>query len=372
LAKELGFQCLLASTAKEGIEIAKKYPLSGILLDVILPDQLGTSVLHELKHNPITRHIPVHIISGHDDLHPLLEKGAVGVLKKPVERAQIVEALKKLESKLVQTMKHVLVVEDHAHQRESIVALLSGPDVQTVAVGTGIEALKELALQQYDCVVIDLSLPDMTGFDLLSKISERPDAPFPPVIVYTGRDLTRDEEDQLRRYSNSIIVKGARSPERLLDEVSLFIHRLESDMPADKQRILRNVRSRDEGLEGKQVLIVDDDVRNIFALMGLLESRGIKVTTARTGKEALLKLDENPNIDLVLMDIMMPEMDGYEATQAIRKQQRLARLPIIAVTAKAMASDHDRCIEAGASDYLAKPIDPEKLFSLMRVWTERP
>jgi CheY-like chemotaxis protein/signal transduction histidine kinase/CHASE3 domain sensor protein len=371
LAKELGFQCLLASTAKEGIELAKKYPLSGIILDLVLPDQMGTSVLHELKHSPATRHIPVHIISGQDDLHPLLEKGAVGVLKKPVERAQIAEALKKLESKLVQTMKHVLVVEDHAHQRESIVALLRGPDVQTVAVATGTEALRELSQQQYDCVVIDLSLPDMTGFELLSKVSERPDAPFPPIIVYTGRDLTRDEEDQLRKYSNSIIVKGARSPERLLDEVSLFIHRLESSMAPDKQRILQSVRSRDEGLEGKQALIVDDDVRNIFALMGLLESRGLKVTTARTGKEALLKLEANPKMDIVLMDIMMPEMDGYEATRAIRKQSRFARLPIIAVTAKAMASDHDRCIEAGASDYLAKPIDPEKLFSLMRVWIER-
>jgi signal transduction histidine kinase/CheY-like chemotaxis protein/CHASE3 domain sensor protein len=371
LAKELGFQCLLAPTAKEGIELAGKYPLSGILLDVILPDQMGTSVLQELKHNPITRHIPVHVISSHDDLHPLLEKGAVGILKKPVERTQIIEALKKLESKLVQTMKHVLVVEDHAHQRESIIALLSGPDVETVAVATGTEALDQLISQQYDCVVIDLSLPDMTGFELLAKISERSDAPFPPVIVYTGRDLTRDEEEKLRRYSSSIIVKGARSPERLLDEVSLFLHRLESSMPADKQRILRSVRSRDEGLEGKQVLVVDDDVRNIFALMGLLESRGLKVTTARTGKEALQKLDLAPNVDIVLMDIMMPEMDGYEATRAIRKQPRFAKLPIIAVTAKAMTSDHDRCIEAGASDYLAKPIDAEKLFSLMRVWIER-
>jgi signal transduction histidine kinase/DNA-binding response OmpR family regulator/CHASE3 domain sensor protein len=370
-AQDSGFQCILASTATDGVQAAQHFLPSGILLDVVLPDRTGISVLDQLKRSPRTRHIPVHVISAQDQPQALFERGAIGFLKKPVERSQVLEAFNKIESKLEHSIKHILIVEDHASQRESIIALLGAPDTKTTAVSTGGEALKELSSQQFDCVVIDLSLPDMTGFELIAQMSAGSHAPFPPVIVYTGRDLSRDEEHELRRYSRSIIVKGAKSPERLLDEVSLFLHRLDSSLPVEKQKILQDIRNRDDVLKGKTILLVDDDARNIFAMMGILESQGLKVILGRNGKEALAKLASEPAIELVLMDIMMPEMDGYEAIREIRKQPKFAKLPVIAVTAKAMASDYSRCLDAGANDYLPKPVDTDKLVSLIRVWIER-
>jgi CheY-like chemotaxis protein len=277
-------------------------------------------------------------------------------------------ALKRLETKFTQTLHRILVVEDDAVARDGTCRLLGGRDVETVAVGTAGEALAELARATFDCMVLDLSLPDRSGFDLLEEMSSSDRVGFPPVIIYTGRSLSRGEEQRLRKLSRSIIIKGARSPERLLDEVTLFLHQVEAELPADRQRMLKDARNREAVFEGKRVLIVEDDVRNIFALASVLEPRGAKVEIARNGQEALDHLRDEPGIDLVLMDVMMPEMDGLEATRRIRAQPQLAALPIIALTAKAMTDDREQCLAAGASDYIAKPLDVDKLLSLARVW----
>jgi CheY-like chemotaxis protein len=265
-------------------------------------------------------------------------------------------------------MWRVLVVEDDATLRESTCRLLEGSDVEAVAVATAEGALARLGEATFDCMVLDLALPDRSGFDLLEEMSQKEQYSFPPVIVYTGRSLSRAEEHRLRRYSNSIIIKGARSPERLLDEVTLFLHQVEADLPADRQRMLHDARHREAVFEGRRVLVVEDDVRNIFALASVLEPKGAKVEVARNGKEALQVLEKNPGIDLVLIDVMMPEMDGLAATRAIRTRPELAKLPIIALTAKAMADDREQCLAAGANDYIAKPLDVDKLLSLARVW----
>jgi CheY-like chemotaxis protein len=265
-----------------------------------------------------------------------------------------------------------LVVEDDVRQRESTCALLEARDVEIVGVGGMQEALGELARASFDCMVLDLALPDGSGYDLLETMAEGEQYAFPPVIVYTGRDLGPEEEQRLRRYSKSIIIKGARSPERLLDEVSLFLHQMESTLPPERQRMLRAAREREGAFEGRTILIVEDDVRNVFALTGLLEPRGAKVEIARNGREAVERLARAPRPHLVLMDIMMPEMDGFAAMREIRTRPELADLPIIALTAKAMRDDQERCLAAGANDYVAKPIDVDKLLSLCRVWLPRP
>jgi CheY-like chemotaxis protein/signal transduction histidine kinase len=368
LAQELQFQCVIAHTAEEGLRLAEECAPSAIVLDVGLPDRSGLSVLDALKHAPATRHIPVHIISGVDHAQAALAMGAAGYAIKPVERAQLVEALKRLEEKLTSKLRRVLVVEDDAILRESTCKLLAGDDVETVAVGTAEEALARLRETTFDCLVLDLTLPDRSGLSLLEEMSRDVKYAFPPVIVYTGRSLSRDEEQALRRFSSSIIIKGARSPERLLDEVTLFLHQVEAELPADRQRMLRDARHREAVFEGKRVLVVEDDVRNIFALSSLLEPKGAKIEIARNGLEALAILKNRPPVDLVLMDIMMPEMDGLQATREIRKLPELAKLPIIALTAKAMADDRENCLAAGANDYIAKPLDVDKLLSLARVW----
>jgi CheY-like chemotaxis protein len=297
------------------------------------------------------------------------QMGAIGYILKPAKRDELKAAFIRIESKLSQKIKRVLVVEDDKLQRESVVKLIADIDVEITAVALASEALVAIKTIVYDCIVIDLKLPDMSGEQLLKKMTEQEEmSSFPPVIVYTGRSLTRDEEDQLRKYSRSIIIKGARSPERLLDEVSLFLHRVESKLSPEKQQILKVVRSREDDFEGRKILIADDDIRNVFALTAALEQKGAQIVIARNGKEALTRLEEDPRIDLVLMDIMMPEMDGLQATREIRKQKRFAKLPIIAITAKATKNDQMLCIEAGANDYLAKPIDVHQLFSLTRVW----
>ena len=334
-----------------------------------LPDHSGLTVLDQLKEDPTTRHIPVHIASAHDYMEKALRMGAIGYVLKPAKREELKEAFAKIESKLSQKIKRVLIVEDDKLQRESMVKLINDPDVEITAVALASEALDALKKTIYDCMVIDLKLPDMSGEQLLKKMTEQEElASFPPVIVYTGRSLSRDEEDQLRKYSRAIIIKGAKSPERLLDEVSLFLHRVESKLSPERRQMLKTVRNRENDFEGRKILVVDDDIRNIFALTAALEQKSANVVVARNGKEALAKLEEDPRIDLVLMDIMMPEMDGFQATREIRKQKRFARLPIIAVTAKATKNDQARCMEAGVNDYLAKPIDLHQLFSLIRVW----
>jgi CheY-like chemotaxis protein/CHASE3 domain sensor protein len=373
LAHEMAFQSVVTHSAADGLIAASQYQPSAILLDIHLPDFSGLGVLDQLKHNPRTRHIPVHIVSVADSRREALALGAVGYALKPVNREELVEALRRMESKLSQGMRRVLIVEDDPRQRESIRELLRNGEVQISAVETANEALRELSTTTFDCVVLDFNLPDLSGYDLLEKMAHQEGVSFPPVIVYTGRALSRDEEQRLRRYSNSIIIKDARSPERLLDEVTLFLHQVESKLPPGHQQMLKMARDRESSLEGRRILVVEDDVRNIFALSSLLEPKGAAVEIARNGKEALAALGrslESPSrrIDMVLMDIMMPEMDGLTAMREIRKQAEWKKLPIIALTAKAMKDDQEKCLAAGANDYIAKPLDIEKLLSLVRVW----
>lgn len=373
LARELKFQALVAGTAQEALELAHQYLPNAILLDVGLPDQSGLSVLDRLKRDVRTRHIPIHILSAEDYSDRALSLGAVGYALKPVQRDHLVSMIESLGAKAEQTLRRVLIVEDNAVQRDALSKLLSSHDVETVGAGTAAECISLLAEQTFDCMVLDLSLPDTSGFALLETLSEAGMHSFPPVIVYTGRVLSSEEEQRLRRYSKSIIIKGAKSPERLLDEVTLFLHQVVSELPDEQQQMIRKARNRDELLEGRRILIVEDDVRNVYALTNILEPRGVIVDIARNGEEALEKLEQSLSkpdgrIDLVLMDVMMPVMDGLTATRHIRKNSAWQKLPIITLTAKAMPDDQKRCIEAGANDYMAKPLDVEKLLSLVRVW----
>ena len=373
LAHEQGFQALIATTADEALVLARQFLPSAILLDISLPDTSGLSVLDRLKIDPPTRHIPVHIISVHDYTQTALSLGAVGYILKPVKREQLVDAFQRLEQRLTQRLRRVLIVEDDAVQREAITALLASPDVETVGVGTAADCLDRLRAATFDCMVLDLSLTDENGYALLETLSQEDRYSFPPVIIYTGRDLSPDEEQRLRRYARSIIIKGAKSPERLLDEVTLFLHQVVADLPSDQQAILNRTRHGETVLDGTRVLVVEDDVRNVYALMSLLEPRGATVEVARNGREALETLEgslqpDGALIDLVLMDIMMPEMDGLTAMREIRKRPEWKNLPIIALTAKAMKTDHVQALSAGANDYMAKPLDVDRLLSLVRIW----
>jgi CheY-like chemotaxis protein len=368
LAHELDFDCVHATTATQGVELARDLQPSGILLDVGLPDQSGLTVLEWLKHDPLTRHIPIHIVSSTDHADVALHLGAIGYTLKPSARETLAGAIRKLEARSAQGMRRVLVVEDDPVLRESIHALLASETVEIVEAGTVAGALDEMARAAFDCVVMDLALPDGSGYELLERVSTSGEHASPPVIVYTGRMLSQEEEQRLRRYSKSIIIKGAKSPERLLDEVTLVLHSVESALPPEQQRMLRAARQRDDVFEGRTILLAEDDVRNIFALSHVIEPLGAKLEIARNGQEALDSLARHPDVDLVLMDIMMPEMDGLTAMTEIRKQPEHARLPIIALTAKAMPSDRQKCLEAGADDYISKPIDVDKLVSLCRVW----
>ncbi|MGI4778295.1 MAG: response regulator [Janthinobacterium lividum] len=368
LAHELGYRCLVAHGAHDGFDLAMQFLPDAILLDMRLPDGPGLSVLQRLKDDPRTRHIPVHVVSASDNVETAMHMGAIGYAMKPASRDQLKLVFRKLEDKLTQKVKSVLLVEDDALQREAVTKLIGDDDVAITAVESGEEAMALLRSRVFDVMVTDLRLPDMQGSELLKRMATEDICSFPPVIVYTGRNLTRDEETELLRYSRSIIIKGARSPERLLDEVTLFLHKVEADMSSERRTMLKTARGRDRVFEGRRILLVDDDVRNIFALTSALEQRGAVVEIGRNGREALEKLDRVSDIDLVLMDVMMPEMDGLEATRRLRQDPRFAKLPVIAVTAKAMKDDQDQCLAAGASDYLAKPVDLDRLFSLLRVW----
>jgi signal transduction histidine kinase/CheY-like chemotaxis protein/CHASE3 domain sensor protein len=368
LARQHEFQCLVAHDANDGVRLALEHRPSAILLDINLPDHSGLSALDRLKRNPATRHIPIHVISAADHAAAALSMGAAGYLMKPVSSAELVEVLRKLRQQ-PERMRRLLIVEDDAVQRDAVRQLLEAGDVEIVSVETVAEALEQLGASTFDCVVTDLALGGASGYDLLERMAADERYSYPPVIVYTGRALSPEEEQRLRRYSSSIIVKGARSPERLLDEVTLFLHQVEAELPPDRQRMLRQVRDREAAFADKKILVAEDDVRNIFALTSLLEPRGAKLILARNGREALDALDAHPDVDLILMDIMMPEMDGLEAMAQIRgRGGRFATLPIIALTAKAMRDDQERCLAAGANDYLAKPLDVDVLVSLIRVW----
>src|SRR6202000_2033220 len=325
LSREMGFQSLVAATAEEALTLAKQYMPSAIVLDVGLPDQSGLSVLDRLKRDVQTRHIPIHIVSGGDHAETALSLGAIGYAVKPVKREQLVEVLQKLDAKLSQHLRRVLIVEDDKVQREAVAKLLTSHDVETVTAGTAAECLELLKGGTFDCMVLDLSLPDASGYSLLETLSQESAYAFPPVIVYTGRELSADDEQRLRRYSKSIIIKGAKSPERLLDEVSLFLHQVVSELPDEQQKMIRKARNRDAILEGRRILVVEDDVRNVYALTNILEPRGAIVEIARNGREALDALAKSTEhaalrIDLVLMDVMMPVMDGLAATREIRKK----------------------------------------------------
>ena len=376
LAHEMGFKCVITHTAQDALVAATSLRPSAIVLDIRLPDSSGLILLDQLKRDSRVRHIPVHVVSMADAQREALERGAVGYAVKPIERERLIEAFQRLKMKLSQEIRRVLVVEDDARQRASIEQLLAADRVAITAVESAAAALQALGAATFDCMVLDLTLPDVSGYELLEQMAAQEGVSFPPVIVYTGRSLTRDEEERLRRFSSSIIIKDVRSPERLLDEVTLFLHQVESELPPERQSMLKKARDRDALLEERCILIVEDDVRNIFALSRVLEPKGAKVEIARNGLEALEALAALARangaggnaIDLVLMDIMMPEMDGLTAIREIRRHPEWGKLPIIALTAKAMKGDREKCLAAGASDYIAKPLDVDKLLSLVRIW----
>jgi CheY-like chemotaxis protein len=330
----------------------------------------GWTVLERLKRHTATRHIPVHIVSGVEEMQPALMAGAAAVLQKPASAEALGEVFGGIESFISRDVRRLLVVDDDEAQRDAIVELVGGDgDVEIVAVGSSEEALAALDSEPpFDCMVLDLKLPKMTGFALLEKVKTDERSHNLPVIVYTGKELTRREETKLKRYAETIVVKDARSPERLLDETSLFLHRVESKLPDSKRKMLEQLHNTDALFVGKKVLIVDDDVRNVFALTSALEANGMEVLFAENGREGMEALQAAGDVDLVLLDVMMPEMDGYETTQAIRELPEFEKLPIIALTAKAMKGDRERSIAAGASDYITKPVDTDQLLSLMRVW----
>ena len=376
MARQHGFECLVAGTANEAVDQIDRSLPSAVLLDVGLPDHSGLSVLDRLKRDVRARHIPVHVVSASDYSQTALSLGAAGYLLKPVTMEEISAAFRTIQDRLEHRTGRVLVVEDDARQLESIKLLLASRDVETVGAGSAAECLRVLESGSFDCMVVDLNLPDASGFSLLETLSSAGRNVAPPVIVYTGRELTADQETQLRKYSHSIIVKGVKSPERLLDEITLFLHQVVSELPREKQRMLEKARDRDDALENRAILLAEDDIRNVFAVTSVLEQRGARVVVARNGREAVEMLQGTqssgkPPIDLVLMDVMMPEMDGLTAMREIRKNPDLRSLPIIALTAKAMKSDQEACLAAGANDYMAKPLDTEKLLSLVRVWVSR-
>ncbi|MBU1564727.1 MAG: response regulator [Proteobacteria bacterium] len=369
--KTKGFKVLIALSGEEGLKFAEEYQPKAIILDINLPGIDGWVVLESLKDNPATRHIPVHFMSADDPVPEAFSKGAIGYLTKPVSQEDLEQALAVLESIIDKDVKDLLLIEDNANQRQAISKLVGDQDVVIQEVSSGKEAMAALRQKHFDCVIMDLGLPDMSGFELLKAIEKDPGVTPPPIIVYTGKELTIDEELELRKYSESIIIKGLRSEERLLDETSLFLHRIVEKMPEEKRLMISLLHGGDQNLRDKNILIVDDDMRNVFALSKVLHDRGIKTIKAENGIKALEILNLRQDIDLVLMDIMMPQMDGYETMRRIRAQSRFAQLPIIALTAKAMQRDKDECIAAGASDYLAKPVEINRLLSLMRVWLYR-
>lgn len=364
-----GFQPIEATTAEEALNVLEEHTPSAILLDIKLPGMSGLGFLEMIKRTPHMRHVPVHMISALDFQHNALRMGAMGYLTKPVTIEKVRSALERIERVMSQKVRKVLLIEDDQIQNQAISHLISGSDVQVLAAKSGREALRMLEDATFDCIILDLALPDVSGFDVLSELSELQKS-LPPIVIYTGKDLSAEEEEHLRKYSESIIIKGARSPARLLDEVNLFLHRMETLLPAEKQQILSHGRTQEDIFDNKTVLVVDDDLRNVFALTSALESKGLNVRIAKNGIEALETIDKHADIDLVLMDIMMPKMDGFEAITQIRRSttERVRNLPIIALTAKAMREDQEKCIEVGATDYLAKPVNLTNLVTLLKVW----
>jgi HAMP domain-containing protein/CheY-like chemotaxis protein/signal transduction histidine kinase len=371
LARDKGFKVLVAARGAEALDLAKQFQPAAVSLDVFLPDMLGWTVLSQLKHNPLTRHIPVQIITLDEDRQHALARGAFSFVNKPTTTEGVSAALSQIKEYAKPRRKRLLIVEDNAAEQMSIRELLDHEDIEIVTTGTGAGALSTLRNSPCDCVVLDLRLPDMTGFEVLDHIRKDDSLSNVPVVVFTGRELSVEEDAELHTMARSIVVKGVESPERLLDETALFLHRVITELPIEKQRMLEKLNSSDEDLVGKTALLVDDDARNIFALSSVLERRGMHVLTATTGSEAVALVESNPEIAIVLMDIMMPQMDGYQTIGVIRENPDFRRLPIIALTAKAMKGDREKCLEAGASDYLAKPVNTEQLLLAIRMWLHR-
>jgi CheY-like chemotaxis protein len=369
VARERGFKGIVAVRGDSGLALAHEFKPDAIILDMKLPVMDGWTVLDHLKHHPETRHIPVHIVSAGDGRQNALKAGAVAFVEKPISKESLDETFGEILSFIDRDVRRLLLVEDDEAQRTAVEELIGGgEDVEVTGVGSSKEALEALGEQRYDCMVLDLKLPDMGGFDLLEKLKEDERLSSMPVIVYTGKQLTRKEETSLRKFSEAIVVKDASSPERLLDETSLFLHRVERKLPQEKRRMLEQLHSAEDVFKDRKILIVDDDVRNVFALTSVLESHGMEVIYAENGKDGIEALRLNPDVDLVLMDIMMPELDGYQTMQSIRADETFKQLPIISLTAKAMKGDREKSIASGASDYITKPVDTDQLLSLMRVW----
>ena len=371
LAHQSGLKVLVATHGADALALAREYRPSAVSLDVFLPDMLGWTVLSQLKQNPETRHIPVQMLTLDEDRQHGLARGAFSFVTKPTTTEGLQSALSRIKEYAAPRRRRLLVVEDNPAERLGITQLLGHDDIDIVSADTGAEAVEVLRDQAIDCVVLDLRLPDMSGFDLLEQMRDDPDLCDLPVVVFTGRELSPEEDAQLHTMARSVVVKGVESPERLLDETALFLHRVVATLPPEKQRMLERLHSSDEDLMGKTVLLVDDDARNIFALSSVLERRGMHVLTATTGGDAIAQLESEPSVAIVLMDIMMPGMDVYQTMQVVRANQALRRIPIIALTAKAMKGDREKCLEAGASDYLAKPVNTEQLLSALRMWLHR-
>jgi CheY-like chemotaxis protein len=370
-AKDKGFKVLVATRGTEALALARAHHPTAISLDIFLPDMLGWTVLSQLKQDPATRHIPVQIVTLDEDRHHGLARGAFSFVQKPASTEGLEEAFARIKGYASPRRKRLLIVEDDEVERNSVAELLSHEDIEIASAATGSEALEKLRHDQVDCVVLDLKLPDMSGFEVLETIRDDAELRDVPVVVFTGRELSADEDATLHTMARSVVVKGVESPERLLDETALFLHRVVADLPTAKQQMLERLHSSDEDLMHRTVLLVDDDARNIFALSSVLERRGMEVLTATTGSEAIGVLNSAHDVAIVLMDIMMPGMDGYETIQAIRSKAKFRRLPILALTAKAMKGDREKCLEAGASDYLAKPVNVEQLLSALRMWLHR-
>jgi len=370
-ANSKGFKCIAAATGEDGLLLAEKYQPHAIILDLDLPGINGQQVLAELKSNPSLRHIPVHIISAEERSMQPIKDGAVEYLVKPVDKKQLEQAFGRIENFVNRKMRNLLIIEDDENSRKAMKKLIGNGDVKCFEASSGKKALEIFKENHIDCIVLDLGLQDMSGFDVIYELEKTTKGHVPPIVVYTGRELTKDENFELQKYTETIIIKGVRSEERLLDETALFLHRTISNLPESKQQIINNLYDKDVVFHGKKILLVDDDMRNIFALSKILKARGMEVIKAENGKEALKVLDQDTSIDLILMDIMMPEMDGYEAMKRIRVHEQYKSINIIALTAKAMKEDKQKCMDAGASDYITKPVDITRLLSLMHVWLSK-
>jgi len=368
LAREKGFKGIVTAHGRLALSLARQYNPVAMTLDIFLPDMLGWTVLSHLKQDPETRHIPVQILTVEEERIHGLGHGAYAYILKPSTTQELGEAFDRLAAFTQPRRKRLLLVEDNEIERQSLSVLLGHDDVDIATAADGAQAWEALTTCPFDAVVLDLRLPDMSGFDILERIRQAPSLRDVPVIVFTGKELTGEEELRLRDLSQSIVLKGVQSPERLLDEATLFLHLLTAQLAPDKRAMLQRVRQSDDSLIAKKILVVDDDVRNIFALTSLLELHGMAVTSCETGREAIELVESDPDLDMVLMDIMMPEMDGYETIRSIRSNPAHRLLPILALTAKAMKGDRERCLQAGASDYIAKPVNTEELLALMRIW----